>query len=365
MQDGAGRSGFDIDVANAFATDLGLELVWVPFSWPALSEGIESGAFDVAMSGVTWRPNRAVSGWMTRAVASGGPCLLGDPSAPRVAVNRGGMLEAWSRAQLGDRELLPVDDNLSLPDLLSSGKVGAIVTDSFELNAFRRPGWAEQCEPPRLRKVYWVAPERAADLGPQLEAWLTSHAALIQAAQQRWFGAAQPSDAVTHLVDLLARRLELMPPVAAFKRAHNLPIEDAAREQRVLAAAMAQANALGFQQGAVRALFELQIELAKSVQQRSTQPSTLDLETELRPTLIALGTRIVAALKAAADSGRLAELNADTLELLSPWLEPGERQRLAEALLALAVADGPPPRPSAVTHSEQTVPSSGNSRLVK
>ena len=52
--------GFDVDVADALAKHLGMRVEWVHFRWPELRSMIDAGRFDVAMSGVTWRPDRAV-----------------------------------------------------------------------------------------------------------------------------------------------------------------------------------------------------------------------------------------------------------------------------------------------------------------
>ncbi len=333
--EGDERVGFDIDVARELSRDLGMRVQWVAFAWPELSAAVAAGAFDIAMSGVTWRPPRAVLGYMTQAVASGGPCLLGDPAAARVAVNRGGMLEAWSREHLPGREVLAVDDNLSLPDLLESGTVGAIVTDSFELSSFRRPGFSERCELPHSRKVYWVAPERA-DLGPRVDEWLLGHEPRLRELRDRWFGDPAGVDASARLVDVLARRMALMPFVAAYKRAHGLPIEDLERERVVLEAAVRRARVAGLDAAGVRELFALLIDLAKAVQARSSQEEALDLEGALRPLLLRLGEQVVAALRRARAAGGLAEMSPARLELLSAWLTEPERARLVRALKALS-----------------------------
>ena len=340
-RDGSGQpQGFDVDLASELAADLGFELRWVPFRWPELAQKLQAGEFDVAMGGVTWQPARDVAGYMTRAVARGGPCVLGDANAARVAVNRGGILEAWARAHLQGRELVTVDDNQSLPQLLADGRAGAIVTDSFELHAFARPGWAQRCEPALARKVYWIAPAAPADLAPNIDAWLRDHAERVQAAQQRWIGERQHLDAATHLIDLLARRFAFMPLVAAIKAERQLPIEDLPREREVLDAVAAGARRVGLPEAATVQLFSLQIELSKAVQRRQREPSPLDLGTQIRPALSALGDRILAALLEA----RTAKLSLSPpdLELLTPWLAPEERERLRAAVLAVLAARAAP-----------------------
>ena len=350
--------GFDVEIARRFAADGGYRIEWVPFRWPDLTRSVEEGRFDVAMSGVTWRPDRAVHGFMTRAVAVGGPCVLGDPDGRRVAVNRGGILERWARAELADRELRAVDDNRALPGLLAAGEVEAVVTDSFELPSFRRQleqrggvATTERCERPSDRKVYWVVPSRSGDLGPELDRWLARNEDRIRAVREHWLGAADPRDAATHVGDLLARRLSLMPAVGAWKRARGLPLEDAERETRVLAAADRQARDAGLAPAAARQLFEMQIELAKRVQARSSEPESLSLEA-LRPLILALGDRILEALVAFRDApagpsgpGSFAEPAREPLLALVDrgWLEPAEVEELLRRVVALRDSRPGPP----------------------
>jgi cyclohexadienyl dehydratase len=326
-------SGFDIEVGKRLAEALDHDVEWVPFAWPDLKAKIAANAFDVAMSGVTLRPDRSLIGYMTRAVASGGPCVLGQAEPKRVAVNRGGILERWARERLRAVQLRTVDDNLALPVLLERGEVDAIVTDSFELAHFARPGWRTVCEPARDRKVYWVSPGRVAELAPRIDAWLSSREPRLRKLRAQWLGEAPGWKDVDHLVDLLARRLALMPAVAAYKKERELPIEDAAREAVVLAQTIDSAAAAGLEQDSVRALFVELIALAKAVQQRNSDAQPLDLESVLRPALSSLGERILVALVACANE--LPQLRLEQLDLLVPLIDEGERRRLLQALRAV------------------------------
>jgi cyclohexadienyl dehydratase len=329
-----GGAGFDIELARRMAADLGYRIEWVPFAWPELGERIAASAFDVAMGGITWRPDRALVGEMTRAVASGGPCLLGRRPPGTVAVNRGGILERWARQRFTAEQLRVVDDNLTLPGLLERGEVDAIVTDSFELPHFTRAGSpTAHCEPPRDRKVYWVSPAHAAALAPRIDDWLAVNEPQLAALRATWFGKASQWTAVDHLIDLLARRLALMPAVAAYKRAHGLPIEDPAREAIVLQQAVDDAAARGLDPDSVRALFAEQIALAKAVQERDAGAEPVDLDGVLRPALSRLGERILAALATSAD--QLPQLRPEQLDLLVPLLVPEERRRLLDTLRAV------------------------------
>ena len=72
-------TGFDIEVAREYAAARGRRLELVPFRWPELAARLAAGDFDVAMSGITVRPDRLLVGTMTAAVAR----RRRRPGAPR------------------------------------------------------------------------------------------------------------------------------------------------------------------------------------------------------------------------------------------------------------------------------------------
>ncbi|MCY3968649.1 MAG: transporter substrate-binding domain-containing protein [Acidobacteria bacterium] len=334
------RLGFDIEVAERLASDLGFDLDFRPFDWPDLTASVAADDFDLAMSGVTWRPGRAAVGWMSRAVAAGGPCVVSATSAPepprRVAVNRGGILESWTRERFGDGAtgITAVDDNLSRPGRLERDEVDAFVTDSFEVEHFGRDGWRRRCEPPLDRKVFWVAPERADDLGPAVDRWVQRNERWLEARREEWFGSGQERDELDHLLDLTARRLAFMPVVASWKSARGVPIEDLEREQAVLEAAERSATRFGLDPEPVRDWFVLQIDLAKAVQRRTPAAApTLELE-EIRPALIRLGERQVRSLRALA-AGSVDEPDGADLEVVAPYLSNAEVERVRAGLSRL------------------------------
>ena len=336
--------GFAVELAEKLAADLGYAGArWVPYEWPDLQAEMARGDYDLAASGVTWRVERAVVGYTSRAYAAGGPCVVGDAAGYRIAVNRGGVLEAWARERFEDRELelVTVDDNDELPGLLAAGEVAAFVTDSFEAAHFRRPEDPLECAPATDRKVLWLAPH-AASLGPGVDAWLRESEPWLREQRRRHLGAAMPRDDLDHLLDLLARRLAVMPYVAAWKVEHGEPIEDPPREAAVIAAAQEAARSHGLDPDSVAALFRAQIELAKAVQRRSPPVAArLSLPDELRPLLTQLGERIVAALADVASIDAAALEEQSRWLALDPWLggEP-DREALRRALLGVRRATG-------------------------
>ncbi len=330
--------GFDVDVATLWAAELGRPIEWVPFRWPELAQREAHGDFDVAMSGVTWRADRDVHGWLSLAIGQGGPCWIGPPEPKSVAVNRGGVLEGFARARFPQARIVAVDDNVSLPTLLADGQVEAIVTDSFEIAHFRRPGDTSLCVAESFRKVYWVAPARADELGTALDAFLREREPELGALREKWFGAPLPRDPTDDVVDLVARRLELMEWVGAWKRAHGKPIEDLAQEARVLDAVAQRATELGLEANGVRSLFELEIAFAKRIQSSTQKASAaLDLDTELRPALARLSDRQLEALARAAPIAR-SSFDPAALAPLAGLLADGEIANLETALAGVSRA---------------------------
>jgi cyclohexadienyl dehydratase len=275
----------------------------VPFRWPELGARLAAGDFDVAMSGVTVRADRLLVGTMTAAVAradavvlvraAGAPRDLDRP-AVRIAVNRGGHLERVARERLPRATLVPVDDNRRLPELLASREVTAIVTDTLEAASFDARAFRVGARLARDRKAYWVAPERE-DLAADLDAWLLARErdGTLERLRAEWLHAtdAMPLPfTLARVVDAVARRLMVMPEVAAAKRAAGLPIVDAAREAEVVARAVERTRAAGLDPTAADHLARAQIGAARAVQAATpaaTAPRAADA-----PTLAFLRTRI-------------------------------------------------------------------------
>ncbi|MBM4247344.1 MAG: transporter substrate-binding domain-containing protein, partial [Deltaproteobacteria bacterium] len=245
--------GFDVAAARAYARDRGRSVELVPFTWPELERRLVARELDVVMSGVTVRGDRLAIAPMSATVARASAVLVAPASrtAPvaadgaglHVAVNRGGHLERVARARLTRATIETVDDNRSLPRLLSSGAVDAVVTDTLEIETFAEGGE----DPGRVavvlsedRKAWWVAPGNDG-LADDLDSWLAARSAdgTLAALRARYLGAAAAGDGGLpagpgRVVDLVARRLLLMPEVAAAKAVAGMPVEVPAREAEVL-----------------------------------------------------------------------------------------------------------------------------------
>lgn len=376
VRDASGApAGFDVAVAQAFARDQGRELVLVGFAWPDLHRRFLADDFDVVMSGVTVRGDRVALAPMTQAVARASAVLVvpatraapiaGDGAGATVAVNRGGHLERVARAQLPRATIVTLDDNRSLPQVLASGRVDGVVTDSLELASFTAHGGVE----PRVarvlsqdRKAYWVSPRDPA-LAASLEAWLAAREAdgtLARLRAEHLGGAGDPapggprSAAARRVVDLVARRLLLMPEVAEAKRAAGLPVEVPGREGDVYERARAAALRDGLAVDPYLELVRAQIEAAKAVQRAvlaGPAPAGADapdaakrgrerLDTVLRPAIDRLDAAIRRALVESAPLGvppddLAAALAADAPV---PGLDAAQAELLASALSGIPAA---------------------------
>lgn len=162
-----------------------------------------------------------------------------------------------------------------------------------------------------------------------------------------------PND-VARVFDLMQQRLELMRSVAAWKYANNVPVTDAAREQQVLDATVAQAQRLGIDPASARELFTLQIRLARDVQnhfiaswqsQQSVDEPPRDLKTEIRPELDRLGNELLRAIQLALpelqSDGFDARYRAQAAKIAMPGLQEDDRQALLKAVGQLRPASMP------------------------
>ena len=279
-----GVEGFDIAVAQRFADDTGRRVQFVPFRWPDLAAALAAGRFDVAMGGITMRPERTFAGSYTRPVVETGAVVLVRPGVARTAtdvdrrairlgVNAGGHLERVARRLFSHALIQPINDNLALAAQLDMGAVDAIVMDDLEADlVLQRVTEAWRLGPlTRDHKAYLG---RDPVLVAELDAWLGDREAdgWLTKLRAQWFGEARATprsraeserDALVTLLDL---RLAFMPMVAAAKERSGLAIEDPAQEQRVLETARARARELGLDPESVAALFRSQLAAGRAVQ---------------------------------------------------------------------------------------------------
>lgn len=156
---------------------------------------------------------------------------------------------------------------------------------------------------------------------------------------------------VARVFDLMQQRLAIMRSVAAWKYANDVPITDAVREHQVLDATVARARQLGIEDEPARALYSLQIRMARDVQEHfisawkargGSDAAVHDLKAELRPELDRLGAELLQAIHLA-----LPELMVDDFaerygsyagKIDMPGLRAGDKESLVKALAGLRPA---------------------------
>lgn len=324
---GGGFGGFDPAVARAYAADRGWQVRFVPFEWPDLLTDLEAGRFEVAMSGVTVRPERSIAGRFSQPVARSGAVVLTrvrpGERAPRslaqvdirglsIGVNAGGHLEGVARQHFTRATIVAIEDNLGVRDRLLSGEFDTVVTDTQEAPHWKRAaGDLVQIGPfTHDRKAYLVRSDLP-ELSRDLDRWLLENerSGRLGLLRGEHLGSEEREPEVGWEMDALLasidERLALMPWVAEAKRRSEIPIEAPEREQKVADAAVAAALDAAQEMDlpapradSLRRLFQAQFEAAKQIQRDTLaeppQPEVgeADLEHELRPALIRIGDRI-------------------------------------------------------------------------
>lgn len=368
-RDGAHFEGFDVAVARTYAAERGLGLEFVRFQWPGLLADLAAGRFDLAMSGVTVRPDRSAVGRFTLPVLETGAVVLVrdadrfpalgaiDHPRVRVGVNAGGHLETVARALLPHATLLAIPDNAAVLRAMLEENLDAIVSDSAEASVWDQESpRLEQLGPfSRDRKAFLVQAERGA-LAADLDAWLLAaeRDGRLARLRREHFDAQTASQALATplgaLVAAVDERLALMPMVALAKHRSGQPLVNVARETAVLDGISAQVLALAQRAErrpppflAVRTFYRAVMEAAKEVQRKAAkQPPALDdqplpdLETVLRPAIDRIGERIAALIVAleeppSREVARIAVLDGIRTERVSD----ASKRALAEAIAGL------------------------------
>ncbi len=139
-------SGLDIDTAQALGAALGVRVEFVGTRWADLMHDLDSGAFDVAMGGVSVTLERQKKAYFSAPYLRDGKtpiarCADKDKFATlktidrpdvTVIVNPGGTNEKFDRANLKMARIAVWSDNLSIFDHLEKGDADVMITDATE-----------------------------------------------------------------------------------------------------------------------------------------------------------------------------------------------------------------------------------------
>lgn len=145
LQDGQ-YSGFDIDLIQQMAAELGVEVTFVATSWPTLMTDFEQDRFDVALGGISRNVHRVLKSEFLPGYAPFGKVALiratdkakyrraEDLNQPNVRVikNPGGTNEQYVLANLGKANIATHPKNAEIPSLISAGKGDVMITETYE-----------------------------------------------------------------------------------------------------------------------------------------------------------------------------------------------------------------------------------------
>ena len=138
--------GFDAALAEDLAASLGVEIEYVPTSWPTLMEDTLAGKFDLALCGITITDARKAQALMSEGYLDNGKTILcraedagkytdldsiNRPEV-RVMVNPGGLNEKFARENLPDCTLIVHDVNQEIPGLIAEGEADVMITEIME-----------------------------------------------------------------------------------------------------------------------------------------------------------------------------------------------------------------------------------------
>ena len=138
--------GFDDEIAKDLAKALGVEIEYVPTTWPTLMDDTLDGKFDLAICGITVTDARKEQALMSNGYLGNGKTILiraedvdkykslEDINRPEVRVmeNPGGLNEKFARENLPDAELIIHEENAEIPGLIAEGEADVMITEIME-----------------------------------------------------------------------------------------------------------------------------------------------------------------------------------------------------------------------------------------
>jgi cyclohexadienyl dehydratase len=139
--------GIDIDLAQNLAHSLGVELRWVPTTWPDLMEDFHSGKFDIGMSGISISLARAQTAMFSAPYHRGGKTPIIrctdstkyssmdsiDRPGTRIIVNPGGTNARFLSRFIKKASVRIFPDNRTIFEEILAGRADLMITDRIEV----------------------------------------------------------------------------------------------------------------------------------------------------------------------------------------------------------------------------------------
>ena len=140
-------TGFDVSLAIDLAHHLGVKISFVRTTWPTLMDDFHHHRFDIAMSGISVTPERAVHADFSTAYHVDGKTPIArckvaaqfatldqiDKPEVRVIVNPGGTNERFVRERIKRATIVVHADNRTVFDEVVAGRADVMFTDGIEV----------------------------------------------------------------------------------------------------------------------------------------------------------------------------------------------------------------------------------------
>ncbi|GJG28431.1 cyclohexadienyl dehydratase [Segatella bryantii] len=140
--------GFGIEMAEKIAQRIGVDITFVPTSWPTLSADVmaDPQTFDFAIGGITITDSRKTAMLMSDGYLCNGKTILcragdaqrfqslADIDRPEVCVmvNPGGLNEKFAREQLSHATIVVYPQNEEIPSQVAEGHADVMITEITE-----------------------------------------------------------------------------------------------------------------------------------------------------------------------------------------------------------------------------------------
>ncbi|MCF0208554.1 MAG: transporter substrate-binding domain-containing protein [Bacteroidaceae bacterium] len=139
--------GFDVELAEIIAKDLGVKIQYVPTSWPTLTQDmLNEKLFDIAICGISITDARKEIMLMSDGYLHNGKTILcrkadekrfqtlDDINKPDVVVmvNPGGLNEKFAKEHLTKAKIVVHQKNEEIPSLVAKGEADIMITEIVE-----------------------------------------------------------------------------------------------------------------------------------------------------------------------------------------------------------------------------------------
>lgn len=140
--------GFGIEMAEMIAKRIGVNIEYIPTSWPTLTADVltEPQTFDLAIGGITITETRKETMLMSNGYLTNGKTILcrsadanrfqslADINKPevRVMVNPGGLNEKFAKENLTNATIIVYQKNEEIPNQVAEGNADVMITEITE-----------------------------------------------------------------------------------------------------------------------------------------------------------------------------------------------------------------------------------------